>query len=255
MTEPEDRSLGEQLLDLLVFAPAGLAMTAVEELPELATKGRARLETHLRNARFLGQFVVTKSQRDLGARVGQVMETVRRKNDDAEGSGPESDEDPSAAGADDLSVTGLHLDHGIDDDGAAGPDDLILDEDSDVATGTDTDVEDAGGEDDGGEDAFDHGVVSGSVDAQTPAPDAGAATPKVTTPGVVPAPVDPSAVDSAIAGYDTLSASQVVRRLESLGPDELRAVCRHEASHRNRRTILNRAHQLLEGAEPDQPVG
>jgi hypothetical protein len=35
----------------------------------------------------------------------------------------------------------------------------------------------------------------------------------------------------------------------------LRAVCRHEASHRNRRTILNRAHQLLEGAEPDQPVG
>ena len=44
-------------------------------------------------------------------------------------------------------------------------------------------------------------------------------------------------------GYDTLSASQVVRRLESLGPDELRAVHRYEASHRNRRTILNRAHQ------------
>ena len=36
---------------------------------------------------------------------------------------------------------------------------------------------------------------------------------------------------------------------------ELRAVCRHEASHRNRRTILNRAQQLLEGAQPDRPVG
>ena len=68
-------------------------------------------------------------------------------------------------------------------------------------------------------------------------------------------PADAITVDAALAGYDTLSASQVVRRLDSLGPDELRAVCRHEASHRNRRTILNRAQQLLEGAEPDRPVG
>ena len=34
----------------------------------------------------------------------------------------------------------------------------------------------------------------------------------------------------ALADYDTLSASQVVRRLESLGPEELRAVQRYEAS-------------------------
>jgi hypothetical protein len=68
-------------------------------------------------------------------------------------------------------------------------------------------------------------------------------------------PADAITVDAALAGYDTLSASQVVRRLESLGSDELRAVCRHEASHRNRRTILNRAQQLLEGTEPDRPVG
>jgi hypothetical protein len=73
------------------------------------------------------------------------------------------------------------------------------------------------------------------------APEAPPATPK-------PAP-DPAAeaiVHAALADYDTLSASQVVRRLESLGPDELRAVHRHEASHRNRRTILNRATQLLD---------
>ena len=63
-----------------------------------------------------------------------------------------------------------------------------------------------------------------------------------------PAP-DPAAeaiVGGALADYDTLSASQVVRRLESLGPEELRAVQRYEASTRNRRTILNRAGQLLE---------
>ncbi len=63
-----------------------------------------------------------------------------------------------------------------------------------------------------------------------------------------PAP-DPAAaavVDGALADYDTLSASQVVRRLESLGPEELQAVQRYEASTRNRRTVLNRAGQLLE---------
>jgi hypothetical protein len=53
-------------------------------------------------------------------------------------------------------------------------------------------------------------------------------------------------VSGALADYDTLSASQVVPRLESLGPDELEAVLRYEASHRNRRTIMRRASQLLD---------
>jgi hypothetical protein len=70
-------------------------------------------------------------------------------------------------------------------------------------------------------------------------------------------PPDPAAeaiVAGALADYDTLSASQVVRRLESLGPVQLRAVQRYEASTRNRRTILNRAGQLLEG-RPTRPPG
>jgi len=61
-----------------------------------------------------------------------------------------------------------------------------------------------------------------------------------------PDPAAAAIVGGALADYDTLSASQVVRRLESLGPEELRAVQRYEASTRNRRTILNRAGQLLD---------
>lgn len=70
--------------------------------------------------------------------------------------------------------------------------------------------------------------------------------------------VDPAAaaiVAAALADYDTLSASQVVRRLESLGPEELRAVQRYEASTRNRRTILLRAGQLLGDASPGPSEG
>ncbi len=72
--------------------------------------------------------------------------------------------------------------------------------------------------------------------------------PPMPPPTMRPEP-DPDAeaiVGSALADYDTLSASQVVRRLESLGPEELHAVQRYESSTRNRRTILNRASQLLD---------
>jgi hypothetical protein len=66
------------------------------------------------------------------------------------------------------------------------------------------------------------------------------------SPAARPDPAAAAIVEGALADYDTLSASQVVRRLASLGPDELHAVQRYEASTRNRRTILNRASQLLE---------
>ena len=48
----------------------------------------------------------------------------------------------------------------------------------------------------------------------------------------------------AIPGYDLLSASQVVQRLAGLSPQELEEVRAHEASHRGRKTILSRIHQL-----------
>ncbi len=72
-----------------------------------------------------------------------------------------------------------------------------------------------------------------------------------------PAPDSDAAVivAGALADYDTLSASQVVRRLESLDPNELRAVQRYEASTRNRRTILVRAEQLLEHPSSGPTLG
>jgi hypothetical protein len=49
----------------------------------------------------------------------------------------------------------------------------------------------------------------------------------------------------AIPGYEALSASQVVRRLDGLAPTELEAIYEHEAATRRRRTILHRTQQLL----------
>lgn len=85
--------------------------------------------------------------------------------------------------------------------------------------------------------------------APEPRPEAGPDTvPRAAPAPARPAPdaADAAMLGAALADYDTLSASQVVRRLEGLGPEELRAVQRYESATRHRRTILNRASQLLE---------
>jgi hypothetical protein len=169
-------------LDYFVFAPVGLALTALEDLPGLVTKGRNLVETEISNARVVGKFVVDRGVREITQRVTGRAGGGIADGDEADGS--------------DVALPDLSF-------GAA------------ESTGT--------------EDR-----------AAPPAPPAAPAAPKP-----APDPADGVAVEQALADYDTLSASQVVRRLESLGPDELRAVHRHEASHRNRRTILNRTSQLL----------
>jgi hypothetical protein len=55
---------------------------------------------------------------------------------------------------------------------------------------------------------------------------------------------DVDAATLAIPDYDSLSASQVVPRLESLTVDELELVRRYEAETRGRKTILNKIAQL-----------
>jgi hypothetical protein len=78
----------------------------------------------------------------------------------------------------------------------------------------------------------------------TPAP--GHAAPASGGPdGATRAPatdIDPDSL--AVPGYDSLSASQVVPRLEALTEDELEQVRRYEAGTRARKTILNKIAQL-----------
>jgi hypothetical protein len=56
----------------------------------------------------------------------------------------------------------------------------------------------------------------------------------------------PDVASLAIPGFDTLSASQVVQRLDGLNRTELVAARAYESSTRGRRTILSRIDQLLD---------
>src|SRR5947207_10646352 len=59
----EAKSPIDLALDLLFYAPVGLALTAAEELPKLVEKGRQRVTGQITMARIIGQFAVTEGQK------------------------------------------------------------------------------------------------------------------------------------------------------------------------------------------------
>lgn len=171
----EQKSTADRILDLLVFGPAGLALTAAEEFPKLAEKGRHRVEGQIHTARLVGQFAVQMGRRQIETTVGNLFPGQRGGESTSSGPRPASSS-------------------------GSGPD----------------------------------------VPDRSPAP-----TPP---PGVsAPAAGNGALASGAlgIPGYDSLSASQVVQRLEGLSVKELEAIRQHELAHRHRRTILNRVDQLL----------
>ena len=162
---------GEQLLDLLVYAPLGLLLEARDLVPKLAAKGRQRMGGQVTVARMIGEMAVRQGQRRAEAVVKRL-----REQPPTGGAGPEAD---------------------------------------------------AGKESNG------HRPAADGQEVATP-PAGGPAT-------------APDAAGLAIPGYDTLSASQVVPRLEGLTPGELDAVRAYEVATRGRKTVLTRIDQLRGG--------
>ena len=86
--------------------------------------------------------------------------------------------------------------------------------------------------------------------SRRPAPEPTPASTSETRPDAKPVVVvaAPDPIDNILADYDDLSASQVVKLLDSLSTDELLLVVQYEQALRGRRTILTRAGQLIDRA-------
>jgi hypothetical protein len=201
MDEPHDERptsipLNERLLDLLIFVPAGIAASVVEDFPAMAERGRQKLGVKVSSARAIGQFAVKAGQHEFRRRSGGLG----NRSTPAASTGAEPASGPTRAEA---------------------------------ATG---------------EPAHDR---SEPVDAK-PASVSGnrvvtaGHAPRVRTTAAVPSGNIPAVSTLSIPGFDTLSASQVVQRLDGLNRSELVSVRAYEASTRGRRTILSRVDQLLD---------
>ena len=214
----DQRSPLEGALDLFVYAPVGLALTAIEELPRLAEKGRAQVQGQISTARVVGQFAVALGRKQIEKRLGATERSSAppvAPSSPAGGSQRATASQPaSAAGRGTASAPGAarvredHATNGV----VSFPSDLT----------------DQGGG---------YEKLSGRPDEELET-----RSPPVAT-GTAGADV-PSADGLAIPGYDSLSASQVVQRLAGLSRDELEAVGAYESAHRARRTILTRVNQL-----------
>jgi hypothetical protein len=175
--------LNERIVELLVYVPAGLAATVVEELPKLAERGREQLGLQVSSARAIGKFAVEMGADELRRRSTGLLHHHRHRGGSAPPSNPVRRSDP------------------------VGP--------------------------------------SPAVVSTTSAP---TASPPPTT-GPRPSGGNghvPAVSTLSIPGFDTLSASQVVQRLDGLNRTELVSVRAYEASTRGRRTILSRVDQLLD---------
>ena len=190
MSEQQDPL--EQLLDLLVYAPLGLALSARDILPALAKKGRRHYGPQATAARLVGKLAFRQGQREAGRLVGRA----RRQAESLLG-----DLVPGA-----------------------------------VAGSGDTTTAPVAGEAEEGS--------NGSRPPAPPPPGPSGAARTGGTASPAPAPSGLDVSELAIPGYDTLSASQVVQRLQGLTPAELDAVRAYEQAGRGRKTVLSRIAQL-----------
>ena len=58
----------EQLLELMVFGPLGVALAVRDRFPEMAAEGRAEVDRQVRAARMIGTFAVTQARREFDKR-------------------------------------------------------------------------------------------------------------------------------------------------------------------------------------------
>jgi hypothetical protein len=152
-------------VDLLVYAPIGLAVTAKELVPALVERGRSKVTTQVSAARVIGRFAVEEGQARASKAFTRAREQAHERLDQMTSNPPAPVVRPRPAAA------------------------------------------------------------------SRPAPER-------------PITSSPAGAALAIPGYDSLSASQVLPRLEGLADDELEAVRSYEAAHRGRKTILGRIAQL-----------
>lgn len=72
----EDRSPVDQLVELFVYAPVGVALTVMEQLPDLVEKGRLRVTTQTALAKMIGEFGVKQAGKEARRRLDEVTELL-----------------------------------------------------------------------------------------------------------------------------------------------------------------------------------
>lgn len=72
----EKKSPIDNVVELALYAPLGLALTARDHLPDLIARGRQQVTSQVMLARMMGQFAVKEGEKDLRQRVEGLSKTL-----------------------------------------------------------------------------------------------------------------------------------------------------------------------------------
>jgi len=233
---PDEKPTTDKALELLVYAPVGVALYVRDMLPTMMTvfvsRGKREVQSHLPGqpptppVPTMPTMPTTPSPADVRRKVeeGLVLAKVVTESGLGVAIGVAGSGLGFARGLADTAVQGLGTVQGPWIPGATGSDptaDAPEQDTAPAATPTPTAVGEVEAED---VEAADE-VEAEDVEAaeELPAPDV---------------------ASLAIPDYDELSASQVVERLEGLDPASLEAIRRYESAHRGRNTILGKISRL-----------
>lgn len=224
----QPRSLFDELLELAVYVPAGLAAKVLDQIPELADTGRRRVGGQIAQARVIGRFAVGLARSQARRTFATPARPRPRPGEPRPGEPRPGEPRPGEPrrGEPRRESTGP---------ATSGP------PRPEPAPGR---AEEAPAPEPPHPNAQPGSGRSRPNRARRPDSRARAGAPKGPSEE---APTPPE----AIPDYDALAASQVVPRLQGLDRDELGAVERYEAATRGRRTILNRVAQLQRALDED----
>ena len=72
----EKKSPIDNVVELALYAPLGLALTARDHLPDLIARGRQQVTSQVMLARMMGQYAVKEGEKDLRQRVEGLSKTL-----------------------------------------------------------------------------------------------------------------------------------------------------------------------------------
>ena len=234
----DDKSPIDQAVDAFVYAPVGLALELLDQVPGWVARGKSQVTL----GRLFAKMAVEKGQNEVGDAVSDVLSDVfgvdlkgadtSAKESAVPASSKASPKEPADSDATTKSPASKVK--------ASSP------------KGTTSSPKPKQSKAKNSKSKTSNAKTS---NAKTSKPKAKATKPKATkTKAAKPKPAKAKATkpkakvseagDLGLESYDTLSASQIVKRLDSLSATQLESVRLHEEAGRHRVTVLNRIRQI-----------